>query len=157
MCSPRSSGNLEHVDKAQGKDRTSTDSLSGADLLGLELGQVVQELGWDDDVDAELRDDIMDAIDAEMVEEPLEAVDVVVLWWRKEDGDVADGLVDATTDLSDKGWIWLLTPKVGRPGFIDAASIAEGVTVAGLTLTSTANCAEDWQATRVVRPKGNRR
>nr|WP_255556429.1 DUF3052 domain-containing protein [Tessaracoccus palaemonis] len=125
--------------------------------MGLALGQVVQELGWDEDVDDALRDDIMDIIDAEMIEEPLEAVDVVVLWWRDEDGDVADGLVDAMTDLSGKGWIWLLTPKVGRPGFIDPASIAEGVTVAGLSLTSTANCADDWQATRVVRPKGARR
>ncbi|WGT48525.1 DUF3052 domain-containing protein [Tessaracoccus lacteus] len=125
--------------------------------MGLALGQVVQELGWDEDVDDALRDDIMDIIDAEMIEEPLEAVDVVVLWWRDEDGDVADGLVDAMTDLSGNGWIWLLTPKVGRPGFIDPASIAEGVTVAGLSLTSTANCADDWQATRVVRPKGARR
>ncbi len=145
------------MDKAESNDRTSTDALAGADLLGLALGQVVQELGWDEDVDDALRDDIMDIIDAEMVEEPLEAVDVVVLWWRDEDGDVADGLVDAMTDLSGKGWIWLLTPKVGRPGFIDPASIAEGVTVAGLSLTSTANCADDWQATRVVRPKGARR
>jgi len=145
------------VDKAESNDRTSTDALAGADLLGLALGQVVQELGWDEDVDDALRDDIMDIIDAEMIEEPLEAVDVVVLWWRDEDGDVADGLVDAMTDLSGNGWIWLLTPKVGRPGFIDPASIAEGVTVAGLSLTSTANCADDWQATRVVRPKGARR
>ena len=145
------------MDKAESNDRTSTDALAGADLLGLALGQVVQELGWDEDVDDALRDDIMDIIDAEMVEEPLEAVDVVVLWWRDEDGDVADGLVDAMTDLSGNGWIWLLTPKVGRPGFIDPASIAEGVTVAGLSLTSTANCADDWQATRVVRPKGARR
>ncbi|QXT61766.1 DUF3052 domain-containing protein [Tessaracoccus palaemonis] len=145
------------MDKAESNDRTSTDALAGADLLGLALGQVVQELGWDEDVDDALRDDIMDIIDAEMIEEPLEAVDVVVLWWRDEDGDVADGLVDAMTDLSGKGWIWLLTPKVGRPGFIDPASIAEGVTVAGLSLTSTANCADDWQATRVVRPKGARR
>ncbi|WP_438874126.1 DUF3052 domain-containing protein [Tessaracoccus lacteus] len=145
------------MDKAESNDRTSTDALAGADLLGLALGQVVQELGWDEDVDDALRDDIMDIIDAEMIEEPLEAVDVVVLWWRDEDGDVADGLVDAMTDLSGNGWIWLLTPKVGRPGFIDPASIAEGVTVAGLSLTSTANCADDWQATRVVRPKGARR
>ena len=118
---------------------------------------VVQELGWDEDVDADLRDDIMDIIDAEMIDDVLEAVDVVVLWWLDEDGDVADGLVDAMTDLTDSGYIWMLTPKVGRPGFINAASLAEGVAIAGLSLTKTANVASDWQATKVVRPKGARR
>ena len=141
------------MDNAEGKDH----AVSGADLLGFEMGMLVQEVGWDEDVDADLRDDIMDTIDAEMVEEPLEAVDAVVLWWREEDGDVADGLVDAMTDLAEAGPIWLFTPKVGRPGFISAASIAEGVTVAGLTLTKTASVAPDWQATKVLRPKGSRR
>ncbi len=130
---------------------------SRAAALGLSPGQAVQELGWDDDVDAGLRDGIMDAIDGDLVDEALEAVDAVVLWWREEDGDVADGLVDASTDLAPTGQIWLLTPKVGRSGFIEPASISEGVTVAGLSLTSTVNVAPDWQATRVVRPKGNRR
>lgn len=143
------------MDTAEGK--STSDATAGIDLLGLTPGLVVQELGWDEDVDADLRDDIMDSIDAEMVDDPLEAVDAVVLWWREEDGDVADGLVDATTDLADAGHIWLLTPKVGRPGFISAASIAEGVTIAGLTLTKTAGVAPDWQATLVLRPKGSRR
>ena len=140
------------------KDRaTNIEGLAGADLLGLEPGLVVQELGWDEDVDADLRDDVMDIIDAEMIDEVVEAVDVVILWWRDEDGDVADGLVDAMTDLTDAGYIWLLTPKVGRPGFISAASVAEGVAIAGLSLTKTANVAADWQATKVVRPKGTRK
>ena len=140
------------------KDRaTNSEGPAGADLLGLEPGLVVQELGWDEDVDADLRDDVMDIIDAEMIDEVVEAVDVVILWWRDEDGDVADGLVDAMTDLTDVGYIWLLTPKVGRPGFISAASVAEGVAIAGLSLTKTANVAADWQATKVVRPKGTRK
>lgn len=139
------------------ESKSTKDAAAGADLLELTPGLVVQELGWDEDVDADLRDEIMDCIDAEMVDDPLEAVDAVVLWWRDEDGDVADGLVDAMTDLADAGCIWLLTPKVGRPGFITAASLAEGVTVAGLTLTKTAGVAPDWQATKVLRPKGNRR
>ncbi|WP_296140259.1 DUF3052 domain-containing protein [uncultured Tessaracoccus sp.] len=137
------------------KERTT--EVSGAELLGLNTDMVVQELGWDEDVDEDLRDEIMDIIDDDMVEDALEAVDVVVLWWRDEDGDVVDGLVDALPDLADDGYIWLLTPKVGRPGYIDAASLQEGVTIAGLTLTSTTNVAPDWTATKVVRPKGTRR
>lgn len=131
--------------------------MSGAELLGLDTDMVVQELGWDEDVDEDLRDDIMDIIDADMVEEAVEAVDVVILWWRDEDGDVVDGLVDALPDLADEGYIWLLTPKVGRQGYIDPADVAEGVTIAGLSLTSTENVANDWQATKVVRPRGSRR
>lgn len=130
---------------------------AGAELLGLEPGLVVQELGWDEDADAELREEIMDIIDADMVEDALESVDVVVLWWREDDGDLVDGLVDAMTDLSGQGYIWLFTPKVGRPHYIDPAELAESATTAGLSLTSSAHVSADWQAHKVVRPKGSRR
>ncbi len=129
----------------------------GADLLGLAPGMVVEEVGWDEDVDATLRDDIMDIIDADMVEEALEGVDVVVLWWRDDDGDVTDGLVEAMTDLAPTGYIWLMTPKVGRAGFIEASDLAEGALTAGLSLTGSVNVSADWQATKVVRPKSSRR
>lgn len=125
--------------------------------MGLSKGMAVQELGWDDDVDEDLRNEVMDAIDGDMVEEALEAVDVVLLWWRQDDGDVVDGLVDSLTDLSDSGVIWLMTPKVGRDGQLDPADIAEGVSTAGLVLTNTANLSEGWQGQKVVRPKGTRR
>ena len=78
---------------------------------------VVQELGWDSDTDDELRVAIEDAIDADLVDGDYgNVVDSVLLWWRREDGDLVDGLVDALTDLVGGGAIWLLTPKVGRPG-----------------------------------------
>lgn len=125
--------------------------------MGIVKGMVVQELGWDSDVDEDLRDEVMDAIDADLVEDAIEAVDVVLLWWRDEDGDVTDGLVDSLTDLSATGVIWLLTPKVGRDGYIDPADLAEGTTTAGLTLTSPVNLAPDWQGHKLVRPKGSAR
>ncbi|MDO5094147.1 MAG: DUF3052 domain-containing protein [Propionibacteriaceae bacterium] len=132
-------------------------SARGAALLGLETGMVVQELGWDEDTDQDLRDDIMDAIDADMVEDAIEAVDAVVLWWRQDDGDVVDGLVDAMTDLTNTGFIWLFTPKVGRTGYISPSDLAEGATTAGLSLTSSANVCADWQAHKLVRPRGTSR
>lgn len=135
----------------------SSPSLSGAELLGLEPEMVVQELGWDEDVDADLRDEIMDIIDSEMIEDAMEAVDVVVLWWRDDDGDVVDGLVDGMTDLADEGFIWLLTPKLGRSGFVEPSDLAEGAATAGLTLTSSVPVSEDWQAHKVVRSKRPRR
>ena len=141
------------MDNAEGKDH----AVSGADLLGFEMGMLVQEVGWDEDVDADLRDQIMDLIDAEMVDEPLEAVDAVILWWRDEDGDVADGLVDALRDLSQEGHIWLFTPKIGQESHVDPTDIAEATLAAGLVLANPATVSSQWQAQRIVRPKGGRR
>ena len=75
---------------------------SNAQKLGLTAGLVVQELGWDEDTDDELRADIEDAIDAEMVDEDADdVVDVVVLWWRDGDGDLVDALMDAIGPLAE--------------------------------------------------------
>ena len=124
-----------------------------AQKLGLSQGLVVQELGWDADADDDVRMMIEDAIDGELVEEAMEAVDVVLLWWRDDDGD----LVDALTDLTDSGYIWLMTPKVGRDGYVDAADLAEAAVTAGLALTNSAGVSENWTATKLVRPRGARR
>lgn len=133
-------------------------ALSAAEKLGLSEGLVVQELGWDDDVDDDLRVAVEDAIDGELVEEAMEAVDVVLLWWRDGDGDLVDGLVDTLTDLSGNGVVWLLTPKVGRSGHVEPADVQEAAITAGLSqTTTTASLSQDWTATKLVRPKGNRR
>jgi hypothetical protein len=128
-----------------------------AQKLGLSPGLVVQELGWDNDADDDVRVTIEDAIDGEMVEDAVEAVDLVLLWWRDEDGDLGDGLMEALTDLTDSGHIWLMTPKVGRSGYIDAADIAEAAVAAGLALTTSATISPNWSATKLVRPRGVRR
>jgi hypothetical protein len=128
-----------------------------AQKLGLSPGLVVQELGWDNDADDDVRVTIEDAIDGEMVEDAVEAVDLVLLWWRDEDGDLGDGLMEALTDLTDSGYIWLMTPKVGRSGYIDAADIAEAAVASGLALTTSATISANWSATKLVRPRGARR
>ena len=127
---------------------------SAADRLGLTAGMVVQELGWDNDTDDDLRIAIEDAIDADMVDGDYgNVVDAVLLWWRDEDGDLVDGLVEALTDLVGGGSIWLLTPKVGRPNSVDPADIAEAAPIAGLAQTTTAAVSKDWSATRLIAPK----
>ncbi|WP_292673865.1 DUF3052 domain-containing protein [Nocardioides sp.] len=127
---------------------------NAADRLGLTAGMVVQELGWDNDTDDELRISIEDAIDADMVDGDYgNVVDAVLLWWRDEDGDLVDGLVEALTDLVGGGSIWLLTPKVGRPNSVDPADISEAAPIAGLAQTTTAAVSKDWAATRLIAPK----
>lgn len=130
---------------------------SRSNKLGLSSGMVVQELGWDEDVDDDVRIMIEDAIDGELVEEAVEAVDMVLLWWRDGDGDLVDGLVEALPDLTSTGYIWLFTPKVGRDGYVDAADLAEAAVTGGLALTNSASVSSDWAANKLVRPKGLRR
>ncbi|WP_405030465.1 DUF3052 domain-containing protein [Nocardioides bizhenqiangii] len=115
---------------------------------------VVQELGWDQDTDDQLRIAIEDAIDGDMVDSDYgNVVEAVVLWWRDDDGDLVDGLFDSITDLVGGGVIWLLTPKVGRPNAVDPADIAEAAPIAGLALTTTAAVSNDWVATKLIAPK----
>ncbi|ACY97223.1 MULTISPECIES: DUF3052 domain-containing protein [Thermomonospora] len=125
-----------------------------AERLGFKPGQVVQEIGYDDDCDEELRASIEAVIGSELVDEDYEdAVDVVVLWWREDDGDLVDGLVDARTPLADGGHIWLLTPKAGRAGHVEPSDIGEAAPTAGLAQTSSMSAARDWSGTRLVAPK----
>ncbi len=122
--------------------------------LGITPGMVVQELGWDNDTDDDLRRAIEDVIDADMVDGNYgNVVETVILWWRSDDGDLVDSLVDALTDLVGGGAIWLLTPKIGRPGSVDAADISEAAPIAGLSQTTTAAVSRDWAASRLLAPR----
>lgn len=125
------------------------------DRLGLKPGMVVQELGWDEDVDDAVRVAVEDAIDSDMVDGDYgDVVDAVVLWWRDGDGDLVDALVDSLTDLVGGGAVWLISPKVGRPNAVEPSEIAEAGPIAGLSTTTTVSVATDWSATKLVAPKG---
>ncbi len=63
---------------------------------------------------------------------------------------------DARTDLKSGGVIWLMTPKVGRDGYVDASDVAEAAPTAGLATTSSLSVTDDWSATKLVMPKGPR-
>jgi hypothetical protein len=125
--------------------------------LGLQPGLTVQELGYDDDVDDELRAGVEAIVGGELVDEDFEdVVDVVLMWWREDDGDLADGLLDAIGPLADHGVVWLMTPKPGRPGHIEAEDIADAAPTAGLQQTSTISAGSQWQGTRLVAPRAKR-
>jgi hypothetical protein len=126
-----------------------------AERLGFKPGQVVQELGWDEDVSEELRVSIETVTGTELADEDFEeVVDVVLLWWREDDGDLVDGLIAALTSLTGGGHIWLLTPKAGRDGHVEPSEIGEAAPTAGLSQTSSVSAAKDWSGTRLVAPKG---
>ena len=131
-----------------------TGKLGFAERLGIETDMVVQELGWDDDVDDDVRAAIEEVIGAELLDEDSDdIVDVVLLWWRDDDGDLVDTLVDARAPLADNGVIWVLTPKTGRDGHVEPSDIAEAAPTVGLAQTSNISLCEDWTATRLATPK----
>ena len=121
--------------------------------LGIQKDQVVQELGWDEDTNDDIRADVEDACGGEILDEDTDdVIDVVLLWWREGDGDLVDRLMDAIAPLADDGVIWVLTPKTGKPGHVLPADIAEAAPTAGLMQTSSANLG-DWIGSRLVQPK----
>lgn len=128
-----------------------------AQRMGFRAGQIVQELGWDEDCDDDIRLAIESATGTELIgDEHEEVADAVVLWWRDGDGDLVDALVDALTDLGEGGPVWLLTPKIGRDGFVDATDVADAAPTAGLTTTTTIPLTERWSAIKLVSPKAAR-
>jgi DUF3052 family protein len=128
-----------------------------AERLGFKAGQVVQEIGYDDDCDEELRGSIEAVTGSELVDEDYEeVVDVVLLWWRDDDGDLVEGLIDAMTAVTGGGHVWLLTPKAGRDGHVEPSDIGEAAPIAGLSQTSSVSAARDWSGTRLVAPKTHR-
>ncbi|MBB5959844.1 hypothetical protein FHS29_006466 [Saccharothrix tamanrassetensis] len=125
-----------------------------ADRLGIEPGSVVQEIGWDEDVDDDLRAAVEERIGSDLLDDDAdEVVEVVLLWWRDDDGDLVDALINATGPLAEEGVIWVLTPKTGREGHVEPSDIAESVATAGLAQTSNVSVSTDWMATRLVAPK----
>jgi hypothetical protein len=138
--------------------RQAQDERGQAERLGIKPGQVVQEFGYDNDCDEQLREAIMALEGVELVDEDYDdvGVDVVLMWWREEDGDLVDALVDALTALADGGYIWLLTPKAGRPGHVEPSDIGEAAPTAGLAQTSSVSAGRDWSGSRLVAPKARR-
>jgi hypothetical protein len=119
--------------------------------MGFAPGMVVQELGWSSDADEEFRAAVEEIAGEEMVEEDTdEVVEAVVLWFREGDGDLADVLVDAIGPLADNGFIWLLTPKRGREGYVEPSDIAEAAPTAGLSQTSLTTVGADWAGARLA-------
>lgn len=103
-----------------------------AERMGLRAGQTVREIGWDDDTDPDLRDDVRRVTGTELLDEDDVVVDVVLYWWRLGDGDLAGELKYDVGPLSGDGPIWVLVPKAGKPGHETDDEIAEAAAWAGL-------------------------
>jgi hypothetical protein len=119
---------------------------------------VVQEFGYDEDVDDDFRFALEELTNTDLEDEDYgDVADAVLIWWRDGDGDLVDAVVDGLTNLADAGFIVVLTPKSGRAGHLDASELEEAATTAGLHTSGAVNACEDWTATRLVAPRTARR
>ncbi|MGN6753701.1 MAG: DUF3052 domain-containing protein [Intrasporangium sp.] len=126
--------------------------------LGFAKGQVIQEFGYDDDVDDEVRLAIEEVVGSELEDEDFnEGADGILIWYRDGDEDLGDLLVDGLTNLFDQGFVVLMTPKAGRDGHVEASEVEEAASTAGLQTGGAVNVSGSWTANRLMPPKGSRR
>jgi hypothetical protein len=124
-----------------------------AQRLGFARDQVVQEFGYDSDVDDEFRYAVEDLCGAEIEDEDYTGgADAALLWWREGDGDLGDALVDMVGVLDDGGFVVLLTPKSSADE-VDPSDIDEAAVTAGLHAAGTFNAAPGWRAHKLVAPR----
>ena len=125
--------------------------------MGFEKGQLILEIGHGSDCDENLRQQIVEIVGEPFIQNDTnEVVDCVLIWFREDDGDLTDELVDALAYLSESGTIWVLTPKVGRDGHVQASDIQDAVNIAGLSQTSTIAVAPNWTATKIMHRKAKK-
>ncbi|MHA2789435.1 DUF3052 domain-containing protein [Corynebacterium sp. S7] len=119
-------------------------------LLGIEGDMIVQEIGWDEDADVEVSESIEEVIGEALLDEDTdELCDVVLLWYRSEDDDLVDALVDASRNLGEDGRIWLLTPAANKGNGVTPGDISESAQLAGLVQTKAEKIGE-WQGSCLV-------
>ena len=122
-----------------------------AEVFDFKVGQIVQEFGYDDDVDLDVRDALEDMIDADLEDEDSQDImDGVIVWFRDHDGDLVDYLQDALASLVAGAPVWVLTPKPGRPGHVEPADIVEAANLTGLRAMNAVSLARDWSGTRLA-------
>ena len=129
--------------------------------LGFASGSVIQEFGYDDDVDEAVRAQIEEETGQELVDEDYrDIVDGAVAWWRDEDGDV-DDLADLFLDMkanleSDVSPCWVLVPGTRSPGYVTADVIKDAAETAGLMATTSVAVGTAWMGVKLT-AKGPRR
>ncbi|MFC8567461.1 DUF3052 domain-containing protein [Streptomyces sp. NPDC057245] len=137
---------------------STTQSDQIVERLGFAPGQVVQEIGHDDDSDAALRAAIEERTGTSLVDEDHDEVaDAVLMWWRADDGDLTDALIHANSGLDGDGSIWLLTPTSGRPGHVESGEVRDACETASLSQFTSVPVSAGWTGTRVAPPKHRRR
>ena len=114
--------------------------------LGFASGSVIQEFGYDDDVDEAVRAQIEEETGQELVDEDYR--DIV---------DGADLFLDMKANLeSDVSPCWVLVPGTRSPGYVTADVIKDAAETAGLMATTSVAVGAAWMGVKLT-AKGPRR
>ena len=123
--------------------------------FGFAKGSVVQEFGYDDDVDNVVREAIEEVTGEELVDEDYpDVADGAIAWWRDDDGD-ADDLADLLLDMkanldSDTAVSWVLVPAPREVGHVTTDVIEEAAETAGLLATTSVAVGDSWLGIRLT-------
>ena len=123
--------------------------------LGFTEGALVQEFGYDEDVDFDLRDAIEELTGSELEDEDYRGVaDAVLAWWRSDDGDVddlTDYLVDCAQSLENgSGMILCVVPSSASDYHVSTTDVSEAARAAGQSATTTFAVSSEWTAIRLT-------
>lgn len=136
---------------------TGSDGPGAVERLGFLTEQIVQEFGWDSDVDDDFRFAVEDVVGSDLEDEDYTGeTDAVVLWFRSGDGDLTDSLINLVGVLPEGGFVVALTPKDRDHGAVDPTEIDEASATAGLHTAGAYHASTEWRATKLVAPKGRR-
>lgn len=126
--------------------------------LGFAAEQIVQEFGYDDDCAEALREQVEARVAGPLEDEDYTGeVDAVLLWWRGDDGDLTDALVDTVSVVAEGGFVLLLTPRTGHGVVVDPSDIDEAAATAGLHAVGSFKVDAGWRAVKLVAPKAGAR
>lgn len=141
----------EQQDTSTGTAAAADEALVGAvRKLGVREGQIVLELGYDDDVEDAVRTAVEQVAGSPLEDDAYDGVvDLVLLWWRDGEGDLTDELVDSLTTLEEGGCIVLLTPGTGRDDRVPAADVQDACTTCSM-VASGAVPLGGWMGQRLV-------
>lgn len=122
-----------------------------AKKIGLDSDAIVQELGWDEDVDESFREAVSELLSSPIEDETYDGiVDATVLWWRASDGDLFDGLLDVLTTLDEDGFVLLCVPKMGSDEHVDAVEVREACEQSGMRVSSPIKFPSEWSMTKLI-------
>ncbi|WP_238335869.1 DUF3052 family protein [Serinicoccus kebangsaanensis] len=139
------------TEQQPGADDEGTDPLVGPmRKLGLREGQIVVEYGDDEDVEPGVRPATETVVGSPVEPDGYDGVvDVVLLWWRDGEGDLADELMDTLTTLEEGGCVVLLTPGAGREDRVPAADVQDACTTCSMIASGAVNLG-GWIGQRLV-------
>lgn len=120
-----------------------------------DAGQLIQEFGFDNDVDMELRSTIEEITGEQLEDEGYRgSADGAIAWWRSDDGDtddLADLLVDCRAGFADDAsHIWLIVPDPSQPLAVPMEDVDDAARTAGLMVTTTRYLPTGWTAFQIV-------